>query len=79
MAGVSRYLQVTSTGAFVAFILYLYIEIATTTAVGAVWKNVFLVLFLVFSILAVIDALRGGLKDKRIVGKVSVGKRVIRK
>lgn len=74
---VRRYIQVTGTGAFIAFIIYLYFEISTNVTGG--WKIIFLLLFLVFSIMALIDAMRGGLKDKPIIGKVKIGKKVIKK
>jgi len=75
---VGRYIQVTGTGAFIAFILYLYLEIATTSAVGQAWKNIFLILFLVFSILAIVDALKGGLKDEMIIGSIALKKKAVK-
>lgn len=74
---IRRYIQLTGIGAFVAFILYLYIELATN--MPGSWKYLFLVLFVIFSILALVDAMRGGLEDKSIVGTVRVGKKVVKK
>ena len=62
---VRSYLQITGTGAFVAFILYLYEEMAAGSA--GLLKYIFFGLFIVFSILSMIDALKGGLNDKEII------------
>ncbi len=73
---VRNYINVTGTNALIAFVLYLYLEMAK---VESLVKYLFLVLFIVFSVLTLVDTMKGGLKDKRIIGKITLGKLVIRK
>ncbi len=62
---ISRYLQLSGTTAFIAFVLFLYIELATSIVAWP--KYLFLSLFIVFSVLSLIDALQGDIKDKEII------------
>jgi len=62
---VSAVLRMTGIGAFVAFILYLMQE-AFLELEG--WPRYLLLgIFIILSIVAVIDALRGGLEDRAII------------
>jgi len=62
---IRTYARTTGTAAFIALILYLYLETAKALAGGL--GIVFLSLFVLFSVISLIDAMQGGLKDKEII------------
>lgn len=64
---IRNYVSLAGTNAFIAFVLYLYLELAQADTL----KYLFLGLFVVFSIVALIDALQGEIKDKEIIGITS--------
>lgn len=62
---VSAVLRMTGIGAFVAFILYLLQE--TVLKLEGWPRYILLAIFVILAVVAIIDALRGGLEDKGIL------------
>ena len=60
---VRTYLNITGTNALIAFVLYVYFELSQAEPFGFV----FLGLFVLFSILILIDIMDGEMKDKGII------------
>lgn len=60
---VRNYTSLAGTNAFIAFVLYLYLELAQ----AGTFRYLFLGLFIVFSIVALIDALQGEIKDREVI------------